>query len=528
MTTRPWKHPKTAFYYLRRAVPLELRALVGKREEKVSLGTKDPVEAKRLHAIALVELEQRWAALRVGPRRLSEREAHELAAPFYDHWLGLYRDEPSRQTFWRIELGDKLWPPRRRGWSQRADLGAALIRDVKESVESGQSAMEEWCLQEATAHLKRRGLIVEDEDHFNLAKAIAAAVQRASLTLASYARGEFDRPIFGSPVATNQAVVPAQTPATRPSVTLDELVTGWAAERNPTEKTLYEWKRVLRGFATFTGSDDAGLVTPENVIAWKNDLVAAGLTPKTINDAKLAPVRTILQWGVSNRQLPANPAAGITISVKKKAGQGIRSFTEAEALTILQAAAGEIDPVRRWIPWLCAYSGARLSEVCQLRVEDIQEIDGVPTMRFDAEAGSLKTFGSERTVPLHRALIAAGFIEFVRAQGMGPLFSSLKPDKFGKRGGNGTKILGRWVRGLGISDKRLSPSHSWRHRFKTLARNHALAPDIADAITGHSHRSIGDNYGDYPIMAMERELQKIPALNIKLPVSIIYLQNTVP
>ena len=137
MTTRPWKHPKTASYYLRRGVPLDLRALVGTREEKVSLGTKDPVEAKRLHAVALVELEQRWAALRVGPRRLSEREAHDLAAPFYDHWISLYRDEPSRQIFWRVELGDKLWPPRRRGWSQRTDLGAALIHDAKESVESG-------------------------------------------------------------------------------------------------------------------------------------------------------------------------------------------------------------------------------------------------------------------------------------------------------------------------------------------------------------------------------------------------------
>ncbi|KQO66378.1 integrase [Methylobacterium sp. Leaf89] len=512
MTTRPWKHPKTASYYLRRAVPNDLRVLVGKREEKVSLGTKDPVEAKRLHAVALVELEQRWAALRVGPRHLSEREAHELAAPIYDHWLGLYRDEPSRQTFWHIELGDKLWPPRRRGWSRRSELGTALIRDAKETVESGQSAMEEWCLQEATAVLKRRGLVVEEADHLKLAKGIAAAVQRASLTLARYARGEFDGPIFGSPVATNQGAVPAQAPATRPSVTLDELVNGWAAERNPTEKTLYEWKRVIRSFAAFVGHDDAGLVTPENVIAWKNELVAAGLKPKTINDAKLAPVRTILQWGVSNRRLPANSAAGITISAKKKAGQGIRSFTEAEALTILQAAASETNLVRRWIPWLCAYTGARLSEVCQLRVEDIREIDGIPTMRFDAEAGSLKTVGSERTVPLHSTLIAAGFLDFVRAQGTGPLFSRLRPDKFGKRGGNGTKILGRWVRDLGITDTRISPNHSWRHRFKTLARNHALAPNIADAITGHSHKSIGDQYGEYDVSAMKRELEKIPAI----------------
>ena len=514
MTTRPWKHPNSATYYLRRAVPLELRALVGKREEKVSLGTKDPEEAKRLHAVALVELEQRWAALRMGPRGLSEREAHELAAPFYEHWIGLYRDEPNRQNFWRINVGDKLWLSRRRGWSQMNDLSASIIRDAKESVESGQSAMEEWCLQEATALLKRQGLIVEEEDHLKLAKAIAAAVQRASPTLARYARGEFDGPIFGSPAAKSQGAVPVQAPVARPSVTFDELVMGWAAERRPAEKTLYEWKRVVMDFSAFVGHVDAGLVTPENVIAWKNALIAAGRTPKTINDAKLAPVRTILQWGVSNRRLVANTAAGVTIGAKKKAGQGIRSFTEAEALTILKAAAGAADPVRRWVPWLCAYSGARLSEVCQLRVEDIREIDGVPTMRFDAEAGSLKTVGSERTVPLHSALIAAGFPEFVRAQGEGPLFSNLTPDKFGKRGGNATKILGRWVRDLGITDLRVSPSHSWRHRFKTLARTHGLAPNITDAITGHSHRSIGDQYGEYDVLAMMRELEKIPSVNL--------------
>ncbi|WP_246682762.1 DUF6538 domain-containing protein [Methylobacterium sp. WL9] len=275
MTPRPWKHLKTASYYLRRAVPLDLRALVGKREEKVTLGTKDPVEAKRLHAVGLMELEQRWAALRAGPRHLSEREAHELAAPFYEHWIGLYRDEPSRQTFWRTELGYKLWSPRRRGWSQQPDLGASLIREAKASVESGQSAMEDWCLQQATALLKRHGLLVGEEDHLKLAKAIAAAVQQGSLTLARYARGEFDGPIFGSPVATNVGEVPAQVSVARPAVTFIELVTGWAAERGPTEKTLYEWKRVIHDFASFIGHNDASQVTPENVIAWKNSLVAA-------------------------------------------------------------------------------------------------------------------------------------------------------------------------------------------------------------------------------------------------------------
>jgi hypothetical protein len=44
--SRPVKHPKTGIYYFRKAVPEDLRALVGKREEKISLGTKNPAEAK--------------------------------------------------------------------------------------------------------------------------------------------------------------------------------------------------------------------------------------------------------------------------------------------------------------------------------------------------------------------------------------------------------------------------------------------------------------------------------------------------
>ena len=55
MMARPTKHPKTGVYQFRRAVPNDLRALVGKREEKRSLGTKDPEEAKRRFAEVLAE-----------------------------------------------------------------------------------------------------------------------------------------------------------------------------------------------------------------------------------------------------------------------------------------------------------------------------------------------------------------------------------------------------------------------------------------------------------------------------------------
>jgi hypothetical protein len=106
--SRPWKHPKSVVYWLRRAVPAELRRLVGKREEKQTLGTKEPAEAKRLHAKALADLEVRWSNLRAGSRQLTEREAHELAAPIYDLWLAKHRDNPSENP-WRTDLFESMW-----------------------------------------------------------------------------------------------------------------------------------------------------------------------------------------------------------------------------------------------------------------------------------------------------------------------------------------------------------------------------------------------------------------------------------
>ena len=106
----------------------------------------------------------------------------------------------------------------------------------------------------------------------------------------------------------------------------------------------------------------------------------------------------------------------------------IRGFTDEEAALILRNAAKEKDPVRRWVPLLCAYSGARLSEVCQLRVEDVFQRGGVWCMKFDPEAGSLKNENSERAVPLHPAIVESGFLQFVAAARSGPLFTDLQAE----------------------------------------------------------------------------------------------------
>lgn len=79
-------------------MPDALRAVVGKREERFSLKTREPEEAKRLHAAALLEVETRWANLAQPERSISEREA--IARPAYEWLRGQYADNPSQQTLW--------------------------------------------------------------------------------------------------------------------------------------------------------------------------------------------------------------------------------------------------------------------------------------------------------------------------------------------------------------------------------------------------------------------------------------------
>lgn len=494
---RPWKHPKTGIYWLRKRVPDELQKFVGKREEKQSLGTRDPTEAKRKHLVVLAEIEERWANLKAGPRSLTEREANELAQPQYDEWLALHRDFPSQQP-WSIEIGAMAFDPN------------AIAGDLWWEVREHRMR----CIDRTSARLVELGMIVDERSQLALARAIAGAYRRASIKLAEWAKGDFgiERPgqiLRPNPVASDTAPMVVSAP-----VSFAELIKGWAAEQKPSPRTLYNWTGAVERLKKSVGHDDATRLTPDDMVRWKTSLIDAELKPKTIRDAYLAPVRAILGVAVRNRRLPTNPAEGITMGVKAKVGATRRGYSDDEAKIVLKAAEQEADPVKRWVPWLCAYSGARVAEVCQLRVEDIFEVGGVWSFKVDPAAGRVKTLGSERSVPLHPAVIEAGFLKFTNSIKKGPLFASLTPDRFGSRGGNGTKVLGRWVRSLGLEDSRLAPNHSWRHRMRTLARRHDLETDTVDKFIGHTGREVPNGYGEFEAQVAYREISKIPALKL--------------
>ena len=376
-------------------------------------------------------------------------------------------------------------------------------------------AMQKFCRERVEEALTSRGLKVDEVSRQKIEKAFGAAIQRASLDLAKLAIGEFATPPNNQPAMSVAQHRPSTVGANEP-VTFETLTTGWAAERRPMQKTIYEYKRALGNLTDFLGHDDATRLSSQRSGGLEGENDRGGPASEDDSGARSSPPFAPSCNGLSTTTASqSNPAARVTIGLKTRAENSKRGFDDSEAARILAAARAETDPIKRWVPLLGAYSGARLSEICQLRVQDIAEVNGIWCMKIMPEAGSLKTAGSERIVPLHPAVIEAGFLQFVSKLTSGPIFPALTPDMFGKRGGNGTKVIGRWVRGLGLTDKRISPSHSWRHRFKTLSRRHELMPDIANAITGHHRKTVADSYGEFPIEAMYRELCKIPKIKIE-------------
>jgi len=174
--TRPTRHPQTGIYRLRRRVPKDLQAILGKTEEKRSLGTKDPEEAKIRFVQALTEIDARWASLRRGQRTLSEQDAHALAKQVYADWLAKHAANPSQPTTWDLHLGDVVAD--RLGKEQPAEHPFA----------AGFVPMEELCRRRAQDLLDREGTTVDGGSLRKLLVAVARALHQATLVLRDHAK----------------------------------------------------------------------------------------------------------------------------------------------------------------------------------------------------------------------------------------------------------------------------------------------------------------------------------------------------
>lgn len=76
-------------------------------------------------------------------------------------------------------------------------------------------------------------------------------------------------------------------------------------------------------------------------------------------------------WGLANVHVTTNPVGGVSVKKKVKLNEQMLGFMDAEAAKSLEAARYATSPAIRWLPLLCATSGAHVGEMAQPRREDV-------------------------------------------------------------------------------------------------------------------------------------------------------------
>lgn len=168
---------------------------------------------------------------------------------------------------------------------------------------------------------------------------------------------------------------------------------------------------------------------------------------------------------------------------------------------------------KHWAPWLCAYTGARVGEIVQLRKHDVRLANSVWFITITPEAGTVKD-KEAREVVLHAHLVALGFADFVQRSKPGYLFLNVAPgdDIRGARRGVKNRLTD-FAREI-VKDLKVAPNHGWRHTFKTIGREAGIEDSVLDAICGHAPSSVGGAYGAVSIAAQARAFERFPRFEI--------------
>lgn len=250
-------------------------------------------------------------------------------------------------------------------------------------------------------------------------------------------------------------------------------------------------------------------------------VVESGSTYKTITavtvNNRLRKLTAFMNWCKANGYLTENPLAGMKV-MTGSAKEARLSFDRHDLSILLDQASLRTEarkyPWRYWLPLLGRATGARLEELCQLRVDDFIEHQGIWCIRIDdsREGQHLKNASSRRVLPLHPALLDLGLlqhVESVRAGGTDRVFPELEAVR-GKLGHAPSKWFGRYKTKLGITDPRKT-FHSFRHTLIDDLRDAGVQDSLIKRMVGHEDGAVTFSiYGSRsPLRAIAKALHII-------------------
>jgi integrase len=504
---------KTGIYHYRRRVPDDVRFLLreveraapgigpqNKREEKKSLG-RDKDRAARLWKEHNEKVEARWAELRNGTRpglTILEREA--LAGDIYRLWLSRL---PENHASSGMNAGMF------RGTMEEQD---GEIPRWSNDARTRDEFLESTHGNDVDQLLAERGITVSSGKRWDLLE----AAQRAAKDATRYALRRMNGDLRPDPEAAKYPKWP------NPKVdTLVGLHGLWVRARPQTKPdTQRAFRACIDKFVEFHGSAEVSKLGPDDIKGWLVHLKQErGLSDIRIRDGYFAAIKTVLNSARKNGIITVNPCDLVHTDSEPLPRSREKDLRDSEVYAILKAslerqetASEDVANTRRWVPWLLAYTGARVAEITRLESKHIIQEAGI----FGIDIQRSKN-GLPRIVPIHRDLIEQGFLEFVAQREGLPLFfgkeklveKNLAIHKTRAEG------LGEWAREkAGIAPGAVAPNHGWRHRFKTECRRIAMDREVRFYIQGHAFEVEGEKYGYFPIDVTAAWMELFPRYDV--------------
>ncbi|WP_253279641.1 site-specific integrase [Loktanella sp. 3ANDIMAR09] len=222
------------------------------------------------------------------------------------------------------------------------------------------------------------------------------------------------------------------------------------------------------------------------------------ISPKTIN-SHIQMFASFFDWAERHGHGPQKLFEKMKVAKARNAETTVKPYTEEQTALIFNELTDNLSVLvkkdsHKWGTLLGLFTGARLNEICQLDIADIQQEGDTWFLNITDEGDankSVKAAASRRRVPLHSDLIRLGFLDFVESRKHG---KRLFPDYSHNVNGGYGRNLGRWYNEsflpkLGIKKPGIV-FHSLRHTMVTRLGQANVAEPIYQCIVGHARAGV--------------------------------------
>ncbi|CAH1546207.1 Phage_integrase domain-containing protein [Vibrio jasicida] len=224
----------------------------------------------------------------------------------------------------------------------------------------------------------------------------------------------------------------------------------------------------------------------------KNEEIGGEVISRSTVKKSISLLSTFFRWAETHNYVDRNYFYKLTVrkSVIEPRRYQLSNEDIASVFSMSEYANGKFrHPYCYWLPLLLRFTGARMNELCQLRTESVIRVNGVYGIRIEARSGGdrVKNPSSIRFVPLHKALISRGFLDYVNSCMDERLFPEL-PCTNGYYSHNASKWFARRRASLQLGQGK--DAHSFRHSFIDELKQMREPISVIRELVGHSDDSV--------------------------------------